>query len=91
MWLLKCLKEPFSQKPLAVTIITVIKHCQNIHKSILILLLHHSELNMVAKMSLLVTSEILGLVLNIWFTNDKYSRHKRENITQVDQKQISKK
>ena len=46
---------------------------------------------MAQKMSLLVRSEILRHFLNILFANDKYSRHKMENLMQVILMQISQK
>ena len=48
-------------------------------------------MNMVRNRSLLVISDILRLLLNILFANDKYSRHKRKNLTEVIQMEISKK
>ena len=41
--------------------------------------------------SLLVRTEILGLFVNIWTADDKYSRHSRENFPQQFQMQLSQK
>ena len=46
---------------------------------------------MVRKRTLLVRSEILRLFVDILISNDKYSRHKSENLTQVIQMKISQK
>ena len=43
------------------------------------------------KTALLVIPEILGLLANTLTGDERYSRHKRENLTQLVQIQISKK
>ena len=48
-------------------------------------------MDMVRERSLLVIPEILKLFVKTLFANDKYSGHKRENLTQVIQMQISQK
>ena len=74
-------RHDFSEHPFAVTVVTGLKQCLNLRKSILILLLHHSEIIMVQERFPLIISEILGLFVNILFVNENYSRHKRKNLT----------
>ena len=49
MWLLKCIKDPVSENPLAVNVLTSPRNYWNLQKSIFILLFHHSEPNWVRK------------------------------------------
>ena len=86
-WLLKCLKDPVSEHPLAFSALTGFKHCWNLHDGTLILLTFWNKLRW--KTSFIVRSEILGLLVKILTSDDKYSHHFRENFLQPSQMQLS--
>ena len=90
MSLLKCIKSLLSENPWAVNVFISPKNCWNLQKSTFILPFHNSDQNSL-KMSFLVRSEILELLVNMLTTIAEYSCSNRENLVLPIPMELSKK
>ena len=77
--LLKCLKSPMSEHLWTVNMLKGPKSCLNFHGSIFVILWSPSK-KISSKMSVLVVSEILRLLVNILTPDDKYSLSVKASI-----------
>ena len=86
-WLDKCLKSPVPEDPSTSNMVNGRKHCWDLPNSNFIIFIDHSEENWALKrLSLLVISKILGMFVNTFTTNYKYSVLDRVNLMQAIQK-----
>ena len=70
--------------------VSVSKHCWNLHHCTFIIFLDHCWVNWVGT-SLLLTCQSLGLLVNTLAANEKYSVFNRDNLTIAIQIQLSQK